>query len=68
VVACPSDPPPSRLLNERFTAIAAQLGDTQAAIRLPGVDAMAGLADDWPENRQTCVDVPVRLPAHALRA
>ena len=23
----------------------------------PGVDAMAGLADDWQENRQTCADV-----------
>jgi hypothetical protein len=22
-----------------------------------GVYAIAGLADDWPENRQTCVDV-----------
>ena len=28
-----------------------------AAVRLAGVYAMAGLADDWPENRQTCVDV-----------
>src|SRR6185437_8749040 len=27
------------------------------AVRLAGVYAMAGLADDWPENRQTCVDV-----------
>ena len=47
----------TRLLNERFTAIAAQLGDDQAAVRLAGVHAMAGLADDWAENRQTCVDV-----------
>ena len=27
------------------------------AVRLAGVYAMAGLADDWKENRQTCVDV-----------
>jgi len=47
----------TRVLNERFTAAAAQLGDAQAAVRLAGVHAMAGLADDWPENRQTCVDV-----------
>ena len=47
----------TRVLNERFTAIAGQLGDAQAAVRLAGVHAMAGLADDWPENRQTCVDV-----------
>ncbi len=47
----------TRLLNERFTAIAAQLGDNHAAVRLAGVHAMAGLADDWEENRQTCIDV-----------
>ena len=47
----------TRLLNERFTTIAGQLGDDQAAVRLAGVHAMAGLADDWEENRQTCVDV-----------
>lgn len=46
-----------RVLNERFTAIAAQLGDQSAAVRLAGVHAMAGLADDWPDNRQTCIDV-----------
>jgi uncharacterized protein YjbI with pentapeptide repeats len=47
----------ARVLNERFTAITTQLGDDQPAVRLAGVHAMAGLADDWPENRQTCVDV-----------
>ena len=47
----------TQLLNERFTTIAAQLGDDHAAVRLAGVHAMAGLADDWVENRQTCVDV-----------
>jgi uncharacterized protein YjbI with pentapeptide repeats len=46
-----------RVLNERFLAITAQLGDDQASVRLAGVHAMAGLADDWVENRQTCVDV-----------
>ena len=44
------------VFNERFTAITAQLGHDQPALRLAGVHAMAGLADDWPENRQTCVD------------
>jgi uncharacterized protein YjbI with pentapeptide repeats len=55
----------TRVLNERFTAIAAELGDAQAAVRLAGVHAMAGLADDWKENRQTCIDVLcayLRLP------
>jgi hypothetical protein len=47
----------NRVFNERFTAIAAQLGDDQPAVRLAGVHAMAGLADDWDANRQTCIDV-----------
>lgn len=47
-----------RTLNERFATAADRLGnDKSPAVRLAGVYAMAGLADDWPENRQTCVDV-----------
>src|SRR6516162_184436 len=45
-----------REYRERFTAAAAQVGDEKAAIQLAGVRAMADLADDWPERRQTCVD------------
>jgi len=30
---------------------------TKPAVRLAGVYAMAVLADDWKENRQTCIDV-----------
>src|SRR5271155_4055281 len=56
----------TRTLNERFATAAGQLGDDKrSAVRLAGVYAMAGLADDWPENRQTCVDVLcgyLRLP------
>ena len=48
----------TRTLNERFAAAAGQLGsDKPPEVRLAGVYAMAGLADDWEENRQTCVDV-----------
>ncbi len=47
----------TRLLNERFTAAAGQLGHDNPAIRLAGVYAMAGLADDWLGQRQTCIDV-----------
>src|SRR6185312_11182231 len=48
----------TRTLNERFATAAGQLGDDKPpTVRLAGVYAMAGLADDWPENRQTCVDV-----------
>ena len=56
----------TRTLNERFATAADRLGsDRRSAVRLAGVYAMAGLADDWPENRQTCVDVLcayLRLP------
>jgi uncharacterized protein YjbI with pentapeptide repeats len=44
------------VFNERFTTIKAQLDHEMSAPRLAGVYAMADLADDWPENRQTCVD------------
>jgi hypothetical protein len=47
----------TRTLNERFTTAAEQLGSDRPAVRLAGVYAMAGLADDWEENQQTCVDV-----------
>jgi Pentapeptide repeats (9 copies) len=56
----------ARTLNERFATAADKLGgDKPPAVRLAGVYAMAGLADDWQENRQTCVDVLcayLRLP------
>ena len=47
----------TRTLNERFATAAEQLGSDKPAVRLAGVYAMAGLADDWEENRQTCVNV-----------
>jgi hypothetical protein len=47
----------TRTLNERFATAAEQLGSDKPAVRLAGVYAIAGLADDWNENRQTCVDV-----------
>jgi uncharacterized protein YjbI with pentapeptide repeats len=48
----------TRTLNERFDTVAGQLGsDKPPAVRLAGVYAMAGLADDWPDHRQMCVDV-----------
>ena len=47
----------TRTLNERFATAAEQLGSDKPAVRLAGVYAMAGLADDWEESQQTCVDV-----------
>ena len=42
----------ARTLNERFAAAAGQLGsDKPPEVRLAGVYAMAGLADDWEDNR-----------------
>lgn len=47
----------TRLLNERFSAAAAQLASDQAGVRFAGIYAMAGLADDWDAGRQKCIDV-----------
>ncbi|MEV1048744.1 pentapeptide repeat-containing protein [Streptomyces sp. NPDC049916] len=55
-------------LTERYAKAAEQLGHEQAAVRLAGVYAMARLADDWPEQRQVCVDVLcayLRMPYEA---
>lgn len=42
----------TRTLNERFATAAEQLGSDKPAVRLAGVYAMAGLADDWGENQE----------------
>ena len=43
----------TRTLNERFDTVAEHLdSDKSPAVRVAGVYAMAGLADDWPEHRQ----------------
>jgi hypothetical protein len=48
----------TRTLNERFDTVAEQLGsDKPPAVRMAAVYAMAGLADDWQDHRQMCVDV-----------
>lgn len=57
----------TRLHTERFTTAVGQLGHDSPAVRLGGVHALAGLADDAPtrELRQTCIDVLcsyLRLP------
>ncbi|MGW4576611.1 pentapeptide repeat-containing protein [Streptomyces tendae] len=57
----------TRLHTERFTTAVSQLGNDSAAVRLGGVHALAGLADDAPTRalRQTCIDVLcayLRLP------
>ncbi|MEU6437499.1 pentapeptide repeat-containing protein [Streptomyces albidoflavus] len=57
----------TRLHSERFTQAVEQLGSDSPAVRLGGVHALAGLADDAPDDslRQTCIDVLcayLRLP------
>ncbi|MEU8953683.1 hypothetical protein AB0C93_05205 [Streptomyces sp. NPDC048518] len=57
----------TRLHTERFITAVSQLGDDSAAVRLGGVHALTGLADDAPTDllRQTCIDVLcayLRLP------
>lgn len=41
----------------RYNAATQQIADNKAAARLAGVYAMTRLADDWPVQRQQCVDV-----------
>ncbi|MFG2351857.1 pentapeptide repeat-containing protein [Streptomyces phaeochromogenes] len=49
----------TRLHTERFTQAVEQLGSDSPAVQLGGVHALAGLADDAPDDtlRQTCIDV-----------
>lgn len=47
----------TKLFNERFKAAAEQLSSDQVSLRIAGVAAMAGLADDWEAQRQVCVEV-----------
>jgi len=46
-----------KLFTERYVKAAEQLGNAAATVRLVGVHAMADLADEWAERRQTCVNV-----------
>ena len=58
----------SEARSKRYQEAAGQLGSDKAAVRLAGVYAMAHLADDWPEQRQMCVDVLcayLRMPPKA---
>ncbi|MGW5434231.1 hypothetical protein ACWET9_45040 [Streptomyces sp. NPDC004059] len=57
----------TRLHTERFTTAVSQRGNESAAVRLGGVHALAGLADEAPTRdlRQTCINVLcayLRLP------
>jgi Caspase domain len=51
-----TSPGGTRLLYEGFTAITALLSHEMSALRLESVYAVADLADERPESRQTCVD------------
>lgn len=58
----------TRLHTERFTTAVSQLGEESPSVRLGGVHALAGLADDAPTLalRQTCIAVlcaELRLPS-----
>ncbi len=57
----------TRLHTERFSQAVDKLGSDSPAVRLGGVHALSGLADDAPDDdlRQTCIDVLcayLRLP------
>ncbi|MGX1915954.1 hypothetical protein ACWIID_45325 [Streptomyces phaeochromogenes] len=48
----------TRLHTERFSQAVEEFGSTSPAVHLGGVHALAGLADDAPDDslRQTCID------------
>ncbi|GHH36033.1 pentapeptide repeat-containing protein [Lentzea cavernae] len=47
----------AKVLNERFATACNQIGHDKPTVRLAGLYAMASLADEWTEQRQTCIDV-----------
>ncbi|MEV6157061.1 hypothetical protein AB0L53_42655 [Nonomuraea sp. NPDC052129] len=49
----------TKLFNERFSTVSDKLGHDSPAVRLAGIHALAGLADDAPTRdlRQTVIDV-----------
>jgi hypothetical protein len=47
----------TKALNERFGVASAQLGNDNFAVRLAGVYSMVALAEEWPTERQMCIDV-----------
>jgi hypothetical protein len=47
----------TKFVSERFATACILLGHEAAAVRLAGVYAVGALSDDWPEQRQACIDV-----------
>jgi hypothetical protein len=45
----------------RYEAASAMMGHERSSVRLAGVYALAGLADEWFEQRQQCIDVLCRF-------
>jgi len=45
-----------RVFDRRFARATRRLAHADTAVRLAGVHALAALADDWPDDRQTCID------------
>jgi hypothetical protein len=45
-----------RMLDERFRNAVEQLGKESAVMRIGGAYSLAKLADDWPAERQTCIN------------
>ena len=46
-----------RIFRERYADASEQLGSDNTAVRLAGVYSMIALANDWPGQRQQCIDV-----------
>jgi|tagenome__1003787_1003787.scaffolds.fasta_scaffold20982286_3 uncharacterized protein YjbI with pentapeptide repeats len=44
-------------LTQRFSGASTQLGSEKPTVRIAGVQALAQLADEWVEQRQSCINV-----------
>jgi hypothetical protein len=60
-----------RLFNDLYISTSQLLGHVSPAVRQAGVYGMARLADDWPADRQSCIDVLcayLRTPVDAAQS
>jgi hypothetical protein len=55
-------------LTGRFQTASTQMGAEDTTVRLGGIQAMAQLADEWPKQRQRCIDLLCAYVRNAVDA
>ncbi|HEY2303042.1 MAG TPA: pentapeptide repeat-containing protein [Acidimicrobiales bacterium] len=55
-------------LTGRFQTASTQMGVEDTTVRLGGIQAMAQLADEWPQQRQRCIDLLCAYVRNAVDA